>query len=112
MMFVSRLFFMLFLLTVLCCSPHRKAEAVIQKEKMVQIMTEVYLIEMHYQKGYGMPSMYKPRLDIALDEIFKKYDVSRKDYESSFSYYAANPKEFLELNELVIQRYNEELVHK
>jgi hypothetical protein len=112
MIFVSRLFLMLFLLALWCCSPQGKSAAVIKKEKMVQIMTEVYLIEMHYQKSYGMPSMYKPRLDIALDAIFKKHQVTRKDYESSFSYYASNPKEFSELNELVIQRYNEELVDK
>jgi len=75
-------------------------------------MGEVYLAEMHYQKSFGSPNLYLDPLDKTLSGIFKKYRISKRQYEESFSYYAANPAVFSEMNEQIIQDYNNELIQK
>jgi hypothetical protein len=97
----------------LCCCKARTDETdIINREKMMQIMGEVYLVEMHYQKFYGTPSRYKLPMDSALTTVFKKHRVSRRQYENSFTHYASNPAGFMEMNEQIIQQYNETLVQK
>lgn len=85
---------------------------VVEKERMIELMAEVYLVEMHYQKAYGIPGLYQEPLERALIPIFKKHQISRKQYELSFTYYASHPSLFLEMNESVIQRYNEASIQR
>lgn len=99
-------------LTAISCASRSTAGGVIQKDEMVAVMGEVYQAEMHYQKSFGTPAAYKPHLDKALLTIFKKHGISRKQYETSFSYYAARPATFMEMNERIIQQYNNELIQK
>lgn len=72
-------------------------------------MSEVYLIEMHYQKALGVPSLYTSPMDSALSLIFRKHNITRKDYEQSFIHYVNEPKLFQEMNEKIIQNYNKTL---
>lgn len=109
---VFGIFLLSTLLELTSCDETSSNPGIIQKEKMVQLMGEVYLVEMHYQKFYGTPAMYKPPLDSALTKIFKTHGVSQQQYEKSFSYYASNPAGFMEMNEQIIQQYNEDLVNK
>jgi len=99
-------------LSAISCASRSTSGRVIQKDEMVLVMGEVYQAEMHCQKSYGTPSVYKPHLDKALLTIFKKHGISRKQYETSFSYYAARPATFMEMNERIIQKYNNELIQK
>jgi len=104
-----KLFLIGVLLAGACSSPSIK-KTYILKEKMIGIMAEVYLVEMHYQKAYGLPQFYKAPLDSALEKIFIKHQVSKLSYEQSFRYYASRPDDFQEMNERVIQQYNCQLV--
>lgn len=111
----TRIYAVIFASLVLClscCETTPNESRILSKEKMVQLMGEVYLVEMYYQKGYGTPSLYKLHLDSALTKVFKKHRVSRREYEKSFTHYASTPSEFTEMNEQIIQQYNETLVQK
>lgn len=87
----------------------RTEHSFIGKDKMIEIMSEVYLIEMHYQKALGVPSLYTSPMDSALSLIFRKHNITRKDYEQSFIHYVNEPKLFQEMNEKIIQNYNKTL---
>jgi len=76
---------------------------------MIAVMSEVYLVEMHYQKALGIPALYYPPMDSALSVIFKNHGITRKDYEQSFEYYVNQPKLFKEMNEKIIEKYNKSL---
>ena len=105
---------LLFLLAILfACSPSTsKRNNIINEQKMVLVMADVYLLEMHYQKKYGAPAAYKKTLDEALKSLFSKHGVTRASYEKSFTYYAENHEKFMEMNDAVIQRYNSLILEK
>jgi hypothetical protein len=94
------------------CDSTTNNARIIARKKMERLMGEVYLLEMHYQKFYGTPAMYTPHLDSALTTIFKKYGVSKLQYEKSFTYYASTPLLFMKMNEQIIQNYNRDLIQK
>ena len=100
-------FFMLF-----ACQSTSNQTQVIEEDKMIEIMADVYVLEMHYQKTYGAPTQYKKHLDRALKTLFASHGISRASYERSFTYYASKHEQFIHMNEEVIQRYNAVLLEK
>ncbi|MFM7595283.1 MAG: DUF4296 domain-containing protein [Flavobacteriales bacterium] len=100
------------LFLVVACQSKSNEIRVIKEDKMIAIMADVYVLEMHYQKNYGSPISYKKHLDQALQKLFKSHGVNRASYEKSFTYYASKHAQFINMNEEVIQRYNTELLQK
>ena len=100
-------FFVLF-----ACQSTRDKTQVIEEDKMIEIMADVYVLEMHYQKKYGAPMEYKKHLDRALKNLFASHGISRASYEKSFTHYASKHEQFIHMNEEVIQRYNAVLLEK
>lgn len=100
-------FFVLF-----ACQSTSDQTKVIEEKKMIEIMADVYVLEMHYQKAYGAPTQYKKHLDRALKTLFKSHGISRASYEKSFTYYASRHEQFIHMNEEVIQRYQTTLLEK
>ena len=99
-------------LLLACSTSTSNSVKVINEKKMVVVMADVYLLEMHYQKKYGAPAVYKKTLDKALKSLFRKHGVTKKSYEKSFTYYAENHEKFMEMNDAVIQRYNSLILEK
>ena len=100
-----------FLILFACQSTGDKTQ-VIEEDKMIGIMADVYVLEMHFQKKYGAPVQYKKHLGRALKTLFASHGISRASYERSFTYYASKHEQFIHMNEEVIQRYNAELLEK
>jgi len=100
-------FFVLF-----ACQSTSDKTQVIEEDKMIEIMADVYVLEMHYQKKYGAPVQYKKHLDRALKTLFASHGISRASYEKSFTFYASKHEQFIHMNEEVIQRYNAVLLEK
>jgi len=73
-------------------------------------MEEIYLIENHYQMTYGSPSVYKSSLDSSCLRILRENNVTRDQYEESFTYYAGQPEIMLDLQRQLIERLNKKRV--
>jgi len=101
-----------FFFVLFACQSTNPQNQVIEEDKMIEIMADVYVLEMHYQKKYGAPVQYKKHLDRALKTLFTSHGISRESYERSFTYYASKHEQFIHMNEEVIQRYNSELLEK
>lgn len=100
-------FFLLF-----ACQSNNNNSYVIEEHKMIDLMAEVYLLEMHYQKTYGAPVQYKKQLDRALKALLSSHGTTKASYEKSFAFYASNHEKFIQMNDAVIQRYNTILLEK
>jgi hypothetical protein len=92
------------------CSFEQKPQVILPKEKMTQLMSEVFVVEMYYQKKYAAPLVYHGALDSALDKTFQKHHVTSADYNRSFDFYSQDYEVFKEMNLEIIQRYNESLL--
>lgn len=102
-------FFVLILVVSACSSSGSNStkEVVLTEEQMVEITQEVLLLENYYQSKYGSPSVYKKALDSSVNVVFKKFSVTKKDYENSFDYYTENPDLYRELQMKIIESLNE-----
>ncbi len=103
--------FLLFLLLASCTTKNTPRD-VLPKDKMVTIMGDVYLLEMHYQKKYGAPANYQKHLKMALKKLLTSHGTTQSNYEESFNYYASDPEAFVQMNEEVIENYNAKLHRK
>ena len=79
---------------------------ILSEEKMVEVTQEVMLLENYYQTKYGSPNVYKKALDSSVNVIFKRFSVTKKQYENTFNYYAENPDLYKELQMKIIESLN------
>lgn len=94
------------------CSRNQKDNTVIPKDKMILVMSDVFVLEMYYQQKYGSPASFHVPLQKALTQLYKKHGISQEAYFKSFDYYTQNPNLFREMNAEIIQKFNEASIQK
>lgn len=85
-----------------------KPSGLISPDKMSLVLEDVLLLESYYQSKYGVPGLYKDALDQSIDKVFKKHGVNRKQFKTSYTYYASHPEDFKSLNTSVMDRLSRE----
>jgi uncharacterized protein YcfL len=102
-------FFSLHLLVACQSEATNKPLNLIEEEKMSLILEEVLLIESHYQSKHGVPGIYKDALDKSLVVIFKKHQVTKKEFKDSYEFYASQPELFKALNTSIMDRLSRQI---
>jgi hypothetical protein len=78
------------------------ADSLIARETMVKIMTDVHLIEAYLlnkrNKGIKADSL----VSFYYEGIFRKYRITKTQYEGSLRFYMGNPREFAKIYDSVI----------
>ena len=80
----------------------------IDKEKFVQIIKELSLVESHVQLKYGHVSRFQETMIMSGRAIFKKYKVTPKQFEMSMDYYASHQAQMQEIYAEVLELLNQE----
>ena len=80
----------------------------IEKEKFVQIIKELSLVESYVQLKYGHVSRFQETIIMSGNAIFKKYKVAPKQFEASMDYYATHQTEMQEIYAAVLEALNQE----
>lgn len=103
-----RYFFPVLLLLFTSCElrPVVNGQKVIEEEKMIVLLEKVTLLEHYFQAKYGTPSVYKAALDSSVMMELKKNGVTKKEYETSFEYYAKDQVRYKKMQEKIIERLN------
>lgn len=102
-------FFVLIIIVSACSSNGTDSsnEAELTEEQMIEVTQEVMLLENYYQTKYGSPYVYKKALDSSVNVVFKRFSITKKQYENTFNYYAENPELYKELQMKIIESLNE-----
>jgi hypothetical protein len=87
-----------------CVAEDIRHEGVIEKEKMINILKEVFVLETYYQSTYGPINGMKNALDSSASIVLKKFGVTKADFESSFVHYSKNLSEFQEMQTKIMER--------
>jgi len=103
-----KLFLFSFLLLFASCESKQVVDdqKVIEEEKMIILLEKVTLLEHYFQAKYGTPSVYKAALDSSVMMELKKNGVTKKEYETSFEYYAKEQVRYKKMQEIIIERLN------
>jgi hypothetical protein len=104
----KNIIFILFLmLTLIACHKHNKNTIdIIPKNKMIDIMFDVHLIEakinINQMKGENPTNLTIEYYNA----LFKKYNITKAEYEKSIEYYAENPEKFEDIYIQIINKFN------
>lgn len=83
-----------------------KPRNLIREDEMVNVLTELTLIESHIQMKYLQVARYKKVMERSGDEVLKKYRITRKQFESSLDYYGSRQEKMQELYARVLDSLN------
>lgn len=106
MKIISSIFCLIF---VFACQNDLVPAGILPLEKMAPLVTEVTLLETHYQSKYGVPSQYKTALDGSVKKVLKKANCNKRTFEKSLKYYAAHPTLQEALNETILTNLSRKL---
>ncbi len=95
--------FILVILLVFACNPRQKSsENIIPKDKIVQILTDVMIAESAITIEQGNDIDTKVMTKYYYSGVFKKHNITQKQFEESMHYYSKNDKNFNEIFSHVI----------
>jgi hypothetical protein len=93
---------LLSLIVVGCNSTEERPELVISKEEMINVMTDVQIAESFIKLKFALRNDSVQLTDSIYNAIFKKYNLTKESYDSSFSYYVSQPEVLQEIYEAAI----------
>ncbi len=106
---MKKLLFLPIFLTFSCSGePEKNAAPVnlISTEKMIPLIVDLQLLESHFQRTYNRPDLYKASLDSSSQLIFDKYQVSKSQYDSSYTYYSNDLDAIYKMYEAALDSLN------
>lgn len=87
-----------------CVAKESSTNKIIEKEKMHNILEEVFVLETYYHLNYGFSSQNKTALDSSVSVVLKNFGVTKTSFESSFIYYSKNLSEFKGMQTEIMER--------
>ncbi len=95
------------------CSPGadrlEAPENLIEKDKMVDVLTELMKLEGHANAQYIQVPRYEKLITASADSLFKAKGISPKQFEASFDYYAHQQSDLEKMYEKVLDNLNHEM---
>ena len=85
------------------------APQVLESHKMIDILTEIRILEGSYSAVVGKPDTLKPYMSKYYQLIFDQYQVSPDFYYQSYDYYMAHPEQMEWIEDSVINRISDRL---
>ena len=105
---LSPLFLCLLLLGATACTRNQRPDEVLDADAMVDVLTDLYLIEGYY----AVESQYRfdsdtPEVIDACDAVLEKHHLTHERMDISFDYYSKHPDEYQTIQEQVAARIEE-----
>ena len=88
----------------------KKPDNLIPKEQMIDIMTNMLILEGHIQKTYSTVNRYYKVMTASGRYYLKTKHVSQEQYESSLAYYSCNNDEYREMMEQIMENLQKESI--
>lgn len=99
---------MVAMLVVAGCGGKRLPEGVLDHDKMVDFLTDAYLLESYYavETNYNFDSI-SPDFVRAYDDILERHGITSDEVETSLDYYSHNPELYNAISREVEARIDE-----
>ncbi|MFW5975068.1 MAG: DUF4296 domain-containing protein [Bacteroidota bacterium] len=94
--------------SIFSCSEKEKErpEVVLSESEMVEVMVDVHLAEAVLTRKRGENQEVEDLSDKYYDEVFDKHNITKKQFDTSFSYYQQNLSNLQRIYEQVITELN------
>jgi hypothetical protein len=88
----------------------KKPDNLIPKDQMIQVMTDMLILEGHIQTTYTTVNRYYKVMSASGRSYLKTQHLSEKQYEDSFAYYSAKNEEYRVMLEKVMENLQKESI--
>lgn len=88
----------------------KKPDNLIPKEQMIDVMTEMMILEGHIQTTYSTVNRYYKVMTASGRNYLKMKHISEKQYEDSFRYYSSEQKEYKEILDKIMENLQKESI--
>jgi Domain of unknown function (DUF4296) len=100
-------YFILFFLTSCKSEVSDVAPAeLISADKMISLIIDLQILETHYNRLFQQPQLYKNALDSASSFVFEKHNVTKSQFDSSYTYYSNEPNTIYGIYEAALDSIN------
>ena len=96
-------FILIFLFAFVSCDTETRPSSIIEKDKMIDIMEQVLVLETYYQSLPG-PASSKHALDSTVDLVFKKSGITKNNFEESYRFYSSDLEEFKKMQTEIMEK--------
>jgi hypothetical protein len=79
------------------------ADSLISPDKMILILSDVHIIEASMLIGRNEGKEPDGKSELYYQGIFRKYQISQRQYDLSLAYYRKNPENFAKMYDKVIE---------
>jgi hypothetical protein len=97
-------FYSILFISLVSCDTETRPSSIIEKNKMIDIMAEVLVLETYYQSLPGNPASNKHALDSTVDLVFKKSGITKNDFEESYRFYSLDLAEFKKMQAEIMEK--------
>lgn len=88
----------------------KKPDNLIPKDQMIQVMTDMLILEGHIQTTYTTVNRYYKVMSASGRSYLKTQHISVKQYEDSFAYYSCENEEYRVMLEKVMENLQKESI--
>ena len=106
--YMKNTLFIFFLLFIGCSHKNNNSvpKDIIAHDKMVNVLVDFYLVESANNLSKMQGDTAKPGYADLFETIFKKYSITKADYEKSMKYYTENTKQLDNIYDEVLAKLN------
>ncbi|NBG65149.1 DUF4296 domain-containing protein [Acidiluteibacter ferrifornacis] len=94
--------FFLLILCFGCESSDKLPQFVVSKDEMIEIITDVQIAESYIKLKFAVRNDSVQLTDSIYNAIYRKHNLTKEAYDSSFSYYVNRPEILQEIYEAAI----------
>ena len=88
----------------------KKPDNLIPKDQMIQVMTDMLILEGHIQTTYTTVNRYYKVMSASGRSYLKTQHITEKQYEDSFAYYSGRNEEYKGMLEKVMENLQKESI--
>ena len=87
-----------------------KPDNLIPKDQMIEVMTEMLILEGHVQTTYSTVNRYYKVMTASGKHYLKSKHITQKQYEDSFKYYSCSYEEYKPMLDKVMENLQKESI--
>jgi hypothetical protein len=99
-----KFFYFILFISLVSCVTETRPSSIIEKNKMIDLMAEVLVLETYYQSLPGNPQSNKQALDSTVDLVFKKSGITKNAFEESYRFYSSDLAEFKNMQAEIMEK--------
>ena len=97
-------FILILLFAFVSCDTETRHSSIFEKDKMIDIMEQVLVLETYYQSLPGNPASNKHALDSTVNLVFKKSGITKNNFEESYRFYSSDLEEFKKMQTEIMEK--------